>query len=136
MLEFYKFKEINELFLKGRTEEARYSLMAMQEKYIALCDENSLLRSRLQEFEDMIYLARNVVYDGFSYWIMAGDVRQGPFCNVCYERDKKFSKLESHDNYMKCHVCGSTVTIPRHGSISQQESNNYKSAKILKFSKQ
>ena len=65
MLDYYRFKEIHDLFMKGKTEEARHVLMEMQSRYVSLCDENTMLKMQVQEFEDILYLSRNLVFDGF-----------------------------------------------------------------------
>lgn len=60
MLDYRRFKEINDLFASGQPEKARRLLMEMQSRCIALRDEMSMLKVRLQTFEDILYLSQNL----------------------------------------------------------------------------
>ncbi|EGY26157.1 hypothetical protein DA2_1530 [Desulfovibrio sp. A2] len=117
MLDYYRFKEIHDLFMKGKTEEARHVLMEMQSRYVSLCDENTMLKMQVQEFEDILYLSRNLVFDGFCYWLITGNIKQGPFCQSCYNRDGVLVRLAAaHDGKWQCATCGAThEREPRYG---------------------
>lgn len=106
MLDYYRFKEIQDLFMKGNVEEARHMLVDMQSRYVALCDENTLLKMQVQEFEDILYLSRNLVFDGFCYWLITGGIKQGPFCQCCYNRDGVLSRMATRGAAWLCASCG------------------------------
>jgi len=105
MLEYYRYKEVSDLYAQNRGEEARRLLADLQARYIAMCDENAALRLRIQEFENVLYIANNLVFDGASYWLLTGSIRQGPFCRMCYEREGALFRLEPADGEMLCPVC-------------------------------
>lgn len=116
MLDYYRFKEIHDLFMKGKTEEARHVLMEMQSRYVSLCDENTMLKMQVQEFEDILYLSRNLVFDGFCYWLITGNIKQGPFCQSCYNRDGVLVRLAAHEGMWQCATCGTVHDRdPRYG---------------------
>lgn len=106
MLDYYHFKEIHELYLQGKPEEARHLLTEMQGRYIAACDENNMLRKQVQEMEDVLYLAKNLIFDGFCYWLMTGSIKQGPFCQHCYNREGALIRLETRNEDWYCPICG------------------------------
>ena len=106
MLDYYRYKEIHELYLKGQHEEARHLLTEMQSRYIAACDENTVLRQRVQEMEDTLFLAKNLIFDGFCYWLITGNIKQGPFCRECYNREGALIRLETQSDEWRCSVCG------------------------------
>ncbi len=107
MLEYYRFKEIHELFLMGQAEEARLHLLELQSRYVSLCDENALLRAQMQGFEDILYLSRNLVFDGVFYWLVTGSIKQGPFCPSCYNRDGLLLRLADDGISRHCPTCAS-----------------------------
>ncbi len=107
MLEYYRFKEIHDLFLKGKVDEARQHMAELQARYIALCDENSMLRTQIQGYEDILYLSRNLIFDGAFYWLVTGSIKQGPFCPVCYNRDGLLLRLADDGVSRQCLSCGS-----------------------------
>lgn len=112
MLDYYHFKEINDLFLKGRHEEARHLLTEMQARYIAVCDENNLLKMQISEMEDILYLAKNLTFDGTCYWLNTGTIRQGPFCQRCYNRDGALLRLDTQNGEWICPICKTPHVSP------------------------
>ena len=106
MLEYYRFRDIYELFLKGKAEEAKQNLQELQARYLALCDENISLRSQVQGYEDILYLSRNLVFDGSFYWLMTGSIKQGPFCPSCYNREGFLLRLTDDGKARQCLTCG------------------------------
>ena len=108
MLEYYRFKQVFDMVLKGRLEEAKDLLGELQERYIELCDENSLLKMQIQELDDILFLAKNLIYDGFCYWLITGTIKQGPFCQNCYDHDGLLMRLHEDHDHWRCHTCGET----------------------------
>lgn len=106
MLDYYLFKQVHDLYQQGRTENARLILKELQEKYIETCDENALLKTQVQEYEDVLYLAKNLEYDGHSYWLKTGTIKQGPFCQQCFDKDGLLLRLHETGAHWKCLTCG------------------------------
>ena len=106
MLDYYHFKDIDVLFTQGKVLEARNLLAEMQTRYLAVCDENYLLRTQLHEFEDILHMARNLVFDGICYWLITGGIKQGPFCRQCYDRDGALIRIDVENDQWKCLSCG------------------------------
>lgn len=105
MLEYYRFKVIYDLFQKGLLEEASFQLTELQRKYVALCDENTGLKAQLQEYEDILYLKRNLQSDGQFYWLVTGAIKQGPFCPVCYDDHGLLTRLAGEPFARRCTYC-------------------------------
>ena len=110
MLDYYRFKTVCDLFMQGKTEEARLELAELQRRYVALCDENTTFKMQVQEYEDVLYLARNLVLDGQFYWLITGNVRQGPFCSHCYNRDGLLMRLSGEPGLRYCAMCRESFT--------------------------
>jgi len=109
MLDYYRFKDIDDLYAKGHHDEARHLLMEMQARYISVCEENSTLRMQIHEFEDILFLSRNLIFDGACYWLITGGIKQGPFCQHCYDRDGALIRLDAEltgDGRWRCVSCG------------------------------
>lgn len=105
MLDYYRFKTVGELFRQGKEEEALLELAQLQRRYVALCDENTTLKLQAQEYEDILYLSRNLAFDGEFYWLTTGSVRQGPFCPSCYNKDGLLMRLSGEANERFCSTC-------------------------------
>ena len=105
MLDYYRFKAVSDLFMQGKTEEARLELAELQRRYVALCDENTTFKMQVQEYEDVLYLARNLILDGQFYWLITGNIKQGPFCHHCYNRDGLLMRLSGDPGERYCTAC-------------------------------
>ena len=105
MLEYHRFRQVYDLFMKGREADAKEELAELQGRYVALCDENTSLKMQLQEYEDILYLARNLVFDGNFYWLITGSIRQGPFCPSCYDREGLLMRLSGEPPERFCSSC-------------------------------
>ncbi|MDR2826255.1 MAG: hypothetical protein LBV76_05615 [Deltaproteobacteria bacterium] len=112
MLEYYRFKVVHDLFLKGQIDEACLQLKELQKRYISLCEENSALKTQASEFEDIFYLARNIVFDGSFYWLITGNIKQGPFCPNCYNRNGQLVRITDM-RPRRCSVCGEIYDTPQ-----------------------
>ena len=108
MLDYYKFKQVLDLCQDGKLTDAHKALKELQEKYIEVCDENSFLKTQVEEYEDILYLAKNLQFDGESYWLMTGAVRQGPFCRLCYNQSGLLFRLQEQEGKLACFTCGET----------------------------
>ncbi|MBQ4132208.1 MAG: hypothetical protein IJD04_00535 [Desulfovibrionaceae bacterium] len=120
MLDYYLYKNVLDLFKQGRLEDAKSVLMELQAKHIALADENSILKAQLQEYEDILYISKNLIFDGSCYWLMTGSIKQGPFCEKCYSGAGILIRLIDGKRGMRCPMCGEvhrsaeeTVAAPR-----------------------
>lgn len=105
MLEFYRFREVHELFSRGLIDDARIALAELQQRYITLCDENNVLKQQVREFEDVLHLSRNLVFDGSVYWLITGKIKQGPFCQDCYNSEGLLIRLTDSPGCRQCGQC-------------------------------
>jgi len=106
MLDYYRYKDVLELFGKGKLDEGKCALMELQAKHIALADENSILKTQVQEYEDILYISKNLVFDGSCYWLITGSIKQGPFCEKCYSGAGILIRLIDGRSGMRCPMCG------------------------------
>ncbi|GAB7079645.1 hypothetical protein [Megalodesulfovibrio paquesii] len=112
MLHYYLFKQVYDLFVENRFDEARALLADLQGRFIEMADENEQLKTQVQEFEDILYLAKNVEFDGLSYWLKTGTVRQGPFCQACFDKDGQLNRLQEEPDRLLCLHCAAEFPLP------------------------
>ena len=117
----------------GSYESMLAAVSGMDAEYIAVCDENAMMRMQVHEFEDILYLAKNLVFDGFCYWLVTGSIKQGPFCQNCYNREGALIRLDTNNGKGTCSICGHVMerdprlTRPTHPRTSKS------GARILPF---
>lgn len=123
MLEYFRSKEIHDLYSRGQVEDARHQLSELQAQYVNLCDENAMLRTQIQGYEDILYLSRSLIFDGIFFWLITGCIKQGPFCPVCYNRDGLLLRLTDDGTSRHCLTCGSRfnrANVPAERQQSRQ----------------
>ena len=81
----------------GLTLEAKEKIMELREAVMTLQEENLWLKQKLKELEYETDVSRNMYFDKGIYWLRKptddGTNREGPFCQVCYDRDRKLVRL-------------------------------------------
>ncbi len=110
------YKEITELLKKGLTLQAQEKIMELRVGALELQEQNLKLRERVKQLEGELTLARDLVFepDTGLYWLRKPDgSRDGPFCAVCHDQDKKVVRL--HDGRDRaaqtrwlCMICKNT----------------------------
>ncbi len=92
------YADIIELIKDGLTQEAREKIMELREAVMALQEENIWLKQKLEQAELESDVSRNMHFDKGIYWLRRptddGTNRDGPFCQVCYDRDRKPVRLQ------------------------------------------
>lgn len=87
-------KDLIELAKKGLTIELQQKLMELQERELALREENLSLKDQLKVLQDSIKLKATITYDGAMYWRIHDDIKEGPFCQLCYDDGGKLIRLQ------------------------------------------
>jgi hypothetical protein len=106
------YQDIIELLGQGLTTQARVKIMELKEVAITLQEENLALKEKLRQLEVGSGLRSNMRFDRGLYWKLAspGDEnsREGPYCQACFDRDKKLVHLHRNQNPQGgwfCAVC-------------------------------
>lgn len=78
-------------------------------KVLELHEENLALRMRCEEQARVLSTRANMVFDHADhvYFEMGETDRDGPFCQVCYDKDERRSRLEVGEYGHSCAVCQS-----------------------------
>lgn len=91
------YHDIIDLLQHGHTNQAKEKILELREAALGLQEENLALKQELKEFEHGFNLPPKMVYDKGLYWLRASDEddesREGPFCQACYDKDKKIVRL-------------------------------------------
>ena len=140
MLNYYRFHEIEALISKNKIDEACVALRALQQSYMSLNDEAARLRNQVHYLEELLYISRNLIFDGDAYWLISEGQKQGPFCPKCYHENgslirlrveglDSFEIVQSRERWVCAH-CGSSITPESESKKSQTTKTN---AKVIPF---
>jgi len=115
------FKRALNLCKEGKFDEAEALMKSLQDEFLAVSEENEALKTQITEVADVLDLADKVQFDGQKYWLMDGEEKKGPFCQVCYDRDGLLVHLQEHDNHWECQNCRGLYMIPRDAEAPQKK---------------
>lgn len=99
------FKQVADLFESGQDEAAKELLRTLQDEFIALHDENEVLKRQLGEVAEVLDMAESLEYDGQKYWLYESGEKTGPYCQLCYDRDGMLVRLQKKGAHWECHSC-------------------------------
>lgn len=105
MVDYYSFKKIEELFSREQRQEGRRLLMELQSRCIAMHDTMDSLKTQLREFEGIVFLSKSLHFERSFYWLHQSELRQGPFCPICYEGDNTLLRLAKNNDLWHCPHC-------------------------------
>jgi len=70
------------------------------------------LRETIKQLEQEKQRAEHITFDGSSYWKTIGDRRDGPYCQVCYDKEGKLARLRVFHGTgvnWRCNICQNTA---------------------------
>lgn len=97
-------QKAGEMDLYERLLDVRSDLQEIRE-------ENIELREHVQELERQENIAGQLEYDDGVYWRSSeGQDRKGPFCQLCWDRDRDLIRLQDvQQGYFMCLSCENSV---------------------------
>jgi hypothetical protein len=84
--------------------DARIEIASIQESL-------NLKDGQIRELEQALNIQRNLQYEEPSYWLREGDKREGPYCQRCYDKDRKLVRLQGYETgIFDCKVCNTNYS--------------------------
>jgi ribosomal protein L37AE/L43A len=106
-----RFSEITELFKKGATFEAQQKILELQMAALEIDRENIALKEKVSKLEDALKVHGKISWEQPSYWIIEGEIKNGPFCQCCYDNSESLIRLQGNgEGWWECKSCKNTYT--------------------------
>lgn len=100
------YKEVIDLINQGSFVKTHESTMELLEATVGLREENFALRKKVRALEDEIGLKQHLRYEKGKYWLKNKEGKMdGPFCQRCYDVDKKLIRLQDYSKSLYCLEC-------------------------------
>jgi hypothetical protein len=106
------YDELKNLIGKALTLPEQERIIQLRETAIAYRIENAdlktealELRQKLGELEAMLKLRAELKFENGCYWLKNRESSDGPFCQVCYDKDGKLCRLQRSGRSFHCFVC-------------------------------
>jgi len=95
-------KELAILAQKVQNIELYQRLISFQSDVFALQEENRDLKDKVRQLSEKLDLQAKVVWEKPFYWLKESETKDGPFCQKCYDSDRKLIRLKDEDNDLWC----------------------------------
>ena len=102
------YKDIVKLIKKGMVLEAQEAIMTLRQAALDSSKEVLELREQVKALNIAADLSDRIVWERPFYWLTrGGQERDGPFCQRCWDVDKKPIRLQHHggDDHFICKEC-------------------------------
>jgi len=108
-------KHVVALVKKSLTLEAQGVILKWQEDAQHYQGENIKLKDEIKALKETADLSARVVWERPFYWLTrGGQERDGPYCQKCWDDDKKLIRLQHHGgpDHFICKVCKRDYPVP------------------------
>ena len=93
-------------------------ISALSDAKMSIAEIRELLQEKEEEIKELntqLQTQQNLEYEPPYYWLKLGEKRDGPFCQLCYDENRKLIRLQDRENgYWRCHSCDKTVKDSSH----------------------
>lgn len=110
----------DQTLFNAKAIEFQQAIMTVQQQAMSLQLEQQNLLNRIHELEEECRKGKDipgVVYEKPYYWKLVEDTKDGPYCQPCYDSDRKLIRLqEGRPGKWFCHSCRGTYYDSRYVS--------------------
>jgi hypothetical protein len=61
----------------------------------------------IRELKEQLTIKATIVWEEPHYWTLDSDKKDGPFCQTCWDRDKKLIRIQVMGASWRCNTCNS-----------------------------
>ena len=102
---------ISELYKKGSHLEAQQMMMEWWEEALKYRENNIALKEEVGSLREQLEIKGKMIWEKPYYWLVDGDKREGPFCQVCWDKDSEKIRLQDDNEgngMWQCQSCKNT----------------------------
>jgi len=103
-------KDIAELVKKYNNLELSQKIIDLRDEIFELKEDNLKLKEKIKALEEEKKISEKMVFESPFYWLKDGEKKDGPYCQKCFDDNKKLIRLQDHKNgHWYCLVCKNGV---------------------------
>ena len=106
---YEQIKDCANLIQKADNIELYRQILDIQKESLDLIEENRGLKNKVKELEEKLKEKENVVYLEDAYYLKKDNGEfDGPYCRVCWDKDKKLIRMSKGDYSIgeaSCNIC-------------------------------
>ena len=99
-------KDILKLIKQYDDADIYQKVVDLRDEIFKLREDNLSLKETIQSLIQEQSNSEKMVFEAPLYWKVDSDKKEGPYCQKCYDDDKKLIRLQDLKNgYWECCVC-------------------------------
>jgi len=103
-------KDIAELIKKYNDVELYQKIIDLRDEIFELRENNLNLKGKIKALKKEKKINEKIVFEKPYYWIKDGEKKDGPYCQKCFDDNKKLIRLQERKNgHWYCLVCKNGV---------------------------
>lgn len=103
-------KDIVELIKKYNDAELYQKIIDLRDEIFKLREDNLNLKGKIKALKEEKKINEKIVFEKHYYWIKDGEKKDGPYCQKCFDDNKKLIRLQERKNrHWYCLVCKNGV---------------------------
>jgi len=103
-------KDIAELIKKYNDAELYQKIIDLRDEIFELRENNLNLKGKIKALKEEKKINKKIVFEKPYYWIKDGEKKDGPYCQKCFDDNKKLIRLQERKNgHWYCLVCKNDV---------------------------
>lgn len=87
-------KEVAELVKKLGNIDLYRRIVELEGEIVDLSAESHRLKQQVHELQEKLSVREQLQFLSRVYWLVEGETKTGPFCQVCYDADGKLIRLQ------------------------------------------
>jgi hypothetical protein len=103
-------KDIAKLIKKYNDADLYQKIVDLRDEIFKLREENLRLKEKNKTLEEEKSINEKILWESPYYWIKDRDKKDGPFCQKCFDENKKLIRLQNYKyGRWHCLVCKSDI---------------------------
>jgi hypothetical protein len=110
-------KDIAELIKKYNDADLYQKIVDLRDEIFELREDNLKLKEKIKALKEEKEINEKMVFEPPFYWLKDGEKKDGPYCQKCYDDNKKVIRVQDLKNgFWNCLVCKSRFADPSYRS--------------------
>jgi len=115
-------KDIAQLIKKYNDADLYQKIVDLRDEIFELREENLGLKEKIKNLEKDQYIQSQLTWEPPYYFLKKEEKKDGPYCQKCWDENKKLIRLQDHKNgCWSCLACKNVVVDSSFQQSEQQD---------------
>lgn len=107
MIGLNELKAIGKILQEAGKIEQYQQILELQQQLLDMQGHITELSKENKQLKDTLEIQGNLIFESNAYWLVNGDLKQGPYCSCCWDDEKKTIRMQPCGNpaFYSCPKC-------------------------------